>query len=1208
MAAQTERGIPLSALSPKFLHTNSTSHTWPFSAIAELIDNAYDPDVSAKQFWIDKTRIKGLDCLTFMDNGAGMNYDKMHKMLSFGFSDKQAINGHVPVGLYGNGFKSGSMRLGKDAIVFSKTRDTMCVGLLSQSYLEAIRANHVVVPIVTFARVGHNQALSDHAASLQDILRYSLFKTEAELFSELRAINATCSTGSSGTRVIIWNLRRMSAGRQTEFDFNVNRYDIQIPADIYESTSEKYKRQERPMHSVPRATTLYAWAYCSILYLKPRMQIVIRGQKVKTQLISKSLAYIAKDHYRPIFLNKRIRITFGYNTKSKEQYGMMMYHKNRLIKAYERVGCQLKANNRGVGVIGVIECNFLKPTHNKQDFDYTDEYRKTINNLGVKLEEYWNEIRYKRDREDPNCTIPVEDTMKRPDQNWVQCDNCLKWRKVPDGIDCSLLPEKWVCHMNPDPQFRNCLVQEEPEDSDDDQPSYQKTYKQQERYNRMQQERNRQQMEQAKKKVEMQRIAALAQQNEALRRQHEDLKRQLKQSNFQVNVPRTTIQTQHSVSNNARGPLGGTVTNSNSTPHNLNFQVNVPRTTAQTQHSVSNNARGPLGGTVTNSAPHSSARGCAGHTHSSSTMPIISNVCSLSTPSRMKRTTLVNPDSAEAKRARMNGQHGVPAEVCPSSPVIIPDDDDDDILIVESSSTPRPGQPNFDLTKVKTEQRPGGDPAGMHMECSDDAAVEVPVETAATATVSSTGAATAAASTTAIDVTATFATATATTATAAAVTAAAPPSPPPQQQVSATTQTERSHAVKDEEEEKRQKEREGKKKEEGTKEGEAAGREERESPPEEERKEGEPAADEVEEMEVEEVVVKVEREAEEDSRGGEGEAANVAGEKLQTGAQTQAEGAAAERVRDGEGAGPREGEAAVAAETKDRLLSEAQLQQDQLMELMQSVATERDDYQAQVHRLTCQVVDLEQQLARAVVKKEPCDAAAQTERDDEEEGEGEEVRRLYQLAKQEVEELKRELETQEGAGAKKEEEEEEDDTKAMEEDELAVQMDSLLRDLDRSNRKRDDLQSQLESLEAERGSLASQCEQLRRELKELRARNQPSGDEPAPNPPAEEGSSNGDGPSSAEEGESKSAGNPSTKEGESNGAGNPSRPASPQEIHRLRALRQNIGRLLVTFVPALDLDQVNYDCDVIDEILEQVLDEVSSTETAQNLPGSSPTS
>lgn len=37
-------------------------------------------------------------------------------------------------------------------------------------------------------------------------------------------------------------------------------------------------------------------------------------------------------------------------------------------------------------------------------------YRKTINNLGIKLEEYWQEIRHRRKTEDPN-SIPVEDTM-----------------------------------------------------------------------------------------------------------------------------------------------------------------------------------------------------------------------------------------------------------------------------------------------------------------------------------------------------------------------------------------------------------------------------------------------------------------------------------------------------------------------------------------------------------------------------------------------------------------------------------------------------------------------------------------------------------------------------------------------------------------------------------------------------------------------------
>lgn len=34
-----------------------------------------------------------------------------------------------------------------------------------------------------------------------------------------------------------------------------------------------------------------------------------------------------------------------------------------------------QANQTGVRVIGVLECNYLTPMHNKQDFEKTDEYR-----------------------------------------------------------------------------------------------------------------------------------------------------------------------------------------------------------------------------------------------------------------------------------------------------------------------------------------------------------------------------------------------------------------------------------------------------------------------------------------------------------------------------------------------------------------------------------------------------------------------------------------------------------------------------------------------------------------------------------------------------------------------------------------------------------------------------------------------------------------
>ncbi|XP_058247577.1 MORC family CW-type zinc finger protein 3-like [Hemibagrus wyckioides] len=490
MAAPTNAKIPLSSISPQFLHTNSTSHTWPFSAIAELIDNAYDPDANAKQLWINKTAVKDQeDCLIFMDNGKGMDYDKMHKMLSFGFSNKEAIRGHVPVGLYGNGFKSGSMRLGKDAIVFSKKANTMCVGLLSQTYLELTGAQTVIVPIVMFTKTGQTVSVHpEHADCLHHILKYSLFSTKEELFSEFSVIEGL-STNSSGTRIIIWNLRRTVLG-ELEFDFMKDPNDIRIPVHVYESTRETKKHQNEGGMSVPESEYSLR-AYCSILYLKPRMQIIIQGQKVETQFVTKSLAKVFMDTYKPTGYNQKITITFGYNTKTKEHYGIMMYNKNRLIKAYERVACQRKANSTGVGVIGVLECNHLKPTHNKQDFDNTDEYKKTMLNVGYKLEDYCKEVCY-RHQKNLNFTEPIEDIAKQPDQTWVQCDDCLKWRKLPDGVDAKKLPKKWFCRMNPDQQFRSCTVEEEPENADDEIPKYEKTYKEYER-NQWQEEKNRQQ-------------------------------------------------------------------------------------------------------------------------------------------------------------------------------------------------------------------------------------------------------------------------------------------------------------------------------------------------------------------------------------------------------------------------------------------------------------------------------------------------------------------------------------------------------------------------------------------------------------------------------------------------------------------------------------------------------------------------------------------
>ncbi|XP_022057633.1 MORC family CW-type zinc finger protein 3a [Acanthochromis polyacanthus] len=1045
MAVQADRGVPLSTLSPKFLHTNSTSHTWPFSAIAELIDNAYDPDVSAKQFWIDKTMVKGEACLSFMDNGNGLDHETMHKMLSFGYSDKIAVNGQEPIGIYGNGFKSGSMRLGKDAIVFSKSKSTSCVGMLSQTYLKEIDAQQIIVPIVCFEEREKNKisVREEHKASLQDILLYSPFNSQDELLAEINVIASVWSKEKTGTRIIIWNLRRTSSGA-TEFDFETDRYDIRIPSEVYETMNDPSQLPDRSTSYIPE--TVYSLrAYCSILYLKPRMQVVVRSQKVQTQLIAKSLALIRKDHYKPNFLNKRITITFGYNTKSKDQYGIMMYHKNRLIKAYERVGCQLKADNKGVGVIGVIECNFLDPTHNKQSFNETDKYRKTINNLGIKLEEYWKEMRFRRSKENPNTTIPVEDTKKRPDQNWVQCDDCLRWRKLPDGIDCTKLPPKWFCRMNPDPQFRSCLVEEEPEDSDDDQPSYFKTYKQQEREDKRKQEIMRQKAEEDQRRQEEQRAANLAKQRQIHSR------------------------TVHSPS-------------APTTPRSRTLQGGAARAESSMLSSS----------TISQAACSPS---------STSGLPVITSVCSLSQILGGKRPGSVTPQSTPKMR-RIDLNHGSTSDILssvdviplrsPSAPVDSGDETDDDIVILEEDSTPKPNPPVLDISKVKKEEDESNDSVSM-LEICNDAAMDVGSETNAAGT-GPAGSAAAGTSSSSV---------------------------PPVLVSSATTQTD-VPSIKQEVETPSQTNGEN-----GATQSVC-------------NKSGEAHSSNLDASSVEQRVFK--QESSEDSQ------------RKQNGD--------THHLHSDEDAGP----SCVSAYDKRSLpanglsVTEVQKQQDQLMELMQDAAQERDSLKEKVQRLTSELEAVQSRLQEAShsnIKKECSHQASQTEVTEREK----DYKSLFEKAKQKVNELIKDKEALIAATETKPNHStgqgEEGDV-----DEIALQVDSLIRRLDQSNKENNDLRSQLNRLEEEKANLAAQCEELKSSLQQERenappARNSDSSDQTRP----------------------EEAGELTDSDAHS----------SSDAFRSLLELRQNVGRLLITYVPALDLEQVNFRCNVIDEILEQVL-------------------
>lgn len=388
----------------KYLHSNSTSHTWPFSAIAELIDNAYDPDVDARHLQIDVEDINEEKCLSFTDDGNGMVPAKLYHMLSFGFCDKEggddddgrgsrkrilgSTRSHVPLGQYGNGFKSGSMRLGKDAFVFTRTSHavpsgeegkrqtasdmTMSVGLLSQTFLEETKAETVLVPIATWNAKTREPIQSIGDRSLKCILSYSIFTSVDELFQQFDLIES-----QTGTRIIIYNLKK-GVDALFELDFDSNVDDILLNSETTELSAKPTSDSSREDEPLYRSSLK---EYCSILFLTSRFTIVLRKTEVKSKRLLQNIIKTQKEIYKPKNQDKTIAMTFGLWDKERsridKEYGVLYYYKNRLIKAYEKVGLQKK--NEGIGVIAILEIppgiENIEPVHNKQEFLESSRFR-----------------------------------------------------------------------------------------------------------------------------------------------------------------------------------------------------------------------------------------------------------------------------------------------------------------------------------------------------------------------------------------------------------------------------------------------------------------------------------------------------------------------------------------------------------------------------------------------------------------------------------------------------------------------------------------------------------------------------------------------------------------------------------------------------------------------------------------------------------------
>nr|XP_042709562.1 MORC family CW-type zinc finger protein 1 isoform X2 [Chrysemys picta bellii] len=426
-----------------YLHANSTTHDFLFGAIAELIDNARDAGATRLDiFTVDNDKLQGGFTLCFLDDGCGMTPKEATDLIYFGRSSKRTSLSRM-IGHYGNGLKSGSMRIGKDFILFTKKEDTMTCVLFSQTFCETEGLNELIVPITSWSRSTRKPVIGDlekFTVQMSIIFKYSPFKSETELLQQFDAIY-----GRSGTFIVIYNLKLMLSG-EPELDIRTDSVDIQI-AGLLDNLPERWSLR----------------AYTAVLYFDPHMRIFIQAEKVETKRLpycfyrprmypyitssfkgtvmkeikkaevdvkiaeqavkeakcqlkhleesllhevnelvlqdslenAKRMCEKLEEKQRELRRPKKLYLIFGINIENRSQDGMFIYNNSRLVRMYEKVGPHLKQGSRfSSGAVGMVDVplEVMEPTHNKQAFVNVKEYNHLLTSMEHYLIQYWKDM------------------------------------------------------------------------------------------------------------------------------------------------------------------------------------------------------------------------------------------------------------------------------------------------------------------------------------------------------------------------------------------------------------------------------------------------------------------------------------------------------------------------------------------------------------------------------------------------------------------------------------------------------------------------------------------------------------------------------------------------------------------------------------------------------------------------------------------------
>ncbi|CAI5457684.1 unnamed protein product [Closterium sp. Yama58-4] len=419
-----------------------------------------------------RAQVANVPVLRVCDDGKGMDHGELVQMLSLGHDIPAEEDPHH-IGRFGVGFKTGTMRIGNDALVLTQSTDSRSIALLSRSLNQG--RQELEIPIVTYRRVvsggvgsaaGGGGSAAGGGGSVEWQLDVGVHSEEEaerrkraifdfsplderkinQEFRKLEQASGSSDTPPTGTRIYVFNLKRLSrpdAAYELEWDDDAH--------DILIRTRRPRSRPNQLCQDVPIDYSLRA--YLRVMFLHNPATITVQGRAVQGSVdIAENLSQPFSTTGTVMGQPVQVRMGMDESERACGRCGFFLYWHGRLIEAYKRVGRMEYSGDAGLGVVGVVDTTALFDAAGelgvlncKQRFAEGEEYQRLKDFLSVTFNQYWED---NFDRDLPTTNIP-EGAVLQDHRDWVQCDKCEQWHILPPHVTKESLPENWFCYMEP---------------------------------------------------------------------------------------------------------------------------------------------------------------------------------------------------------------------------------------------------------------------------------------------------------------------------------------------------------------------------------------------------------------------------------------------------------------------------------------------------------------------------------------------------------------------------------------------------------------------------------------------------------------------------------------------------------------------------------------------------------------------------------------